>query len=178
MKTKEAIQEIENWLLVPIDFESILPALAVLRHNSEFKYYVKRVADAEFKMPSDIVQDVDRYIMYNQGSRGSQSVKDLTIKEDLRTHKADAHADSHLPARSKRPKRKVNRKGEIVPCCQRCSGMTVKKTVSKIQPLGWILFVVCIFVLPIFCFIPLIVFQDKVQKYWCPNCKRMQDIDG
>lgn len=62
MNETEAIEKIESWLQIPIDFTEILPALAVLRQTFHFDYYAKRVAEAEYSNPEKIAHEVDEYL--------------------------------------------------------------------------------------------------------------------
>ena len=43
MQREEAIKRLDNWLKVPVDYESILPALADLKYTDQFEDYIQRV---------------------------------------------------------------------------------------------------------------------------------------
>ena len=62
MSETEAIEKIESWLQVPVDFNDILHELAVLRQTYHFDYYAKRVAEAEYCNPEKVTQRVDDYL--------------------------------------------------------------------------------------------------------------------
>ena len=62
MQREEAIKRLDNWLKVPVDYESILPALADLKYTDQFEDYIQRVAEIEYRSASSIADDVDHYI--------------------------------------------------------------------------------------------------------------------
>ncbi len=62
MTHAEALQKIEDWLLVPVDYEGILPALATIKGSDEYESYVRRVADTEFTSCQKIDRDVCEFM--------------------------------------------------------------------------------------------------------------------
>ncbi|MBQ9394303.1 MAG: hypothetical protein IJU23_02155 [Proteobacteria bacterium] len=62
MNTSEAIQQIERWLLVPVDYDAVIPALAAIRNTEDFDRYAAKIADAEYKAKSVVIENVDAYI--------------------------------------------------------------------------------------------------------------------
>ena len=61
MTQAEAIKKLESWLLIPLGYEEVLPALRVIRNTPDFESYAARVADAEFKSTAEVVRDVDAF---------------------------------------------------------------------------------------------------------------------
>lgn len=196
MTQSEAIRQIEHWLKVPIDFDAVLPALAVLRHTSEFEDYVNRVAEAEFKTPEDIILDIDVY-MSKSSERSEEmaalekklealSGKTRKLQKELSFRSADV---LDKLAQQRRPKSEADMREDalkaymsksryqgrsqsaMVPQCQYCQSALVTKEVAKIQTIGWVLFFLMFFTFPL-SMIPLLVFREKHTKYYCPHCRR------
>lgn len=63
MTRSDAIRQLDAWLLVPVDYEKILPALYALQGDREYGSYIAKVAEAEFRKPSDIQADVDQFAL-------------------------------------------------------------------------------------------------------------------
>lgn len=78
MTHAEALQKLESWLLVPVDYEGILPALATIKGSDEYDSYVHRVADTEFTSCQKIDRDVCEFL--TKGSDKVERKKDLESK--------------------------------------------------------------------------------------------------
>ena len=78
MTQDEAIKKLESWLLIPIDYESILPALYAIRNTTDFKSYVSKVADAEFKPEAEVLHDVEAY--EEEAARKAEAVGQMLKK--------------------------------------------------------------------------------------------------
>lgn len=198
MTQSEAIRQIENWLLVPVDFDSILPALAVLRSTSEFDEYVSRVAEAEFKTSEDIIQDIDAYIakqgtshtegmlaieqklealsgrtrqLHKELRSRSEDVLDMLAKRRQPKTEADRREDA-MKSYMEKSRRNDKRNTSLAPQCLACHATLAMKEENKVLPLGWAIFgVLLVFCFPL-CFIPLIIFREKQVVYTCPRCGR------
>lgn len=82
MQREEAIKRLDNWLKVPVDYESILPALADLKYTDQFEDYIQRVAEIEYRSASSIADDVDHYITkvrYELEKNSKHSTNNSTI---------------------------------------------------------------------------------------------------
>ena len=61
MTRSDAIRQLDAWLLVPVDYEKILPALLELKGDREYDSYIEKVAESEFRKPAEIRADVEQY---------------------------------------------------------------------------------------------------------------------
>ena len=61
MTRSDAIRQLDAWLLVPVDYEKILPALLELKGDREYDSYIAKVAESEFRKPAEIQADVEQY---------------------------------------------------------------------------------------------------------------------
>lgn len=80
MTHDEAVRQLENWLLIPVNLEEVLPALVRLKSSEDFEPYVKHVADAEFQSPESIRAEVDRYERDHEGRDDDALSPELAAK--------------------------------------------------------------------------------------------------
>ena len=62
MNQEEAFKKIDHWLQVPLDYSSIIPALAAISGTREYAGILKKVADADYRSVESIKTDVDNYL--------------------------------------------------------------------------------------------------------------------
>lgn len=67
MNPNEACHKIDQWLLVPIDYNDVLESLAEIRNTDRYDRYVAKVAEAEFKSVAEVRADVDSYASTQYG---------------------------------------------------------------------------------------------------------------
>ncbi len=76
MTENEACHKIDQWLLIPVDYDQVLEPLSVLHDSDRFALYVAKVANAEFKSAQDVIHDVELY-------EARQSKKNSALDEKL-----------------------------------------------------------------------------------------------
>ena len=59
MTQTEAISKLEDWLLIPVGIENVLPALVALKGTSDFQEYLQKVADADYRTVAEVAREVD-----------------------------------------------------------------------------------------------------------------------
>ena len=62
MTQTEAFKKLDAWLLVPISYQGIIPALAAIANTQEYASYLKKVADADYRSVESVKKDVDDYL--------------------------------------------------------------------------------------------------------------------
>ncbi len=62
MQKDDAINRLENWLKIPVDYKDVVPALADLKYTDLYEPYLKRVAEADYRSAASIDKDVELYI--------------------------------------------------------------------------------------------------------------------
>lgn len=85
MLVSDATRAVEEWLLIPIDYEKIIPALAVLKKTPEYGGYLEKVAKAEYKSTFDVDSDVENYIL--------TELPNLELQQKKLEERLDAVAD-------------------------------------------------------------------------------------
>ena len=199
MTHSEAIRQIESWLLVPVDYENILPALYTLRGSSDFDKYIVKVADTEFRKPNEIADDVERYAQerptaeareaaINKKLEAISGVKDRKISEAFAEDDADV-----LDALENRINRKYDaiaqkqdqlndafqkyvngykpkrESSALVPTCSHCDHPLESRVVETGISTAWIILA---FVLcwPIGLFLLVTMHKRTVRQQYCPRC--------
>lgn len=76
MTETEACHKIDQWLLIPLDYDQVLELLSVIRGSDKFASYVAKVANAEFKSAQDVIRDVEHY-------EAKQAEKNSALNEKL-----------------------------------------------------------------------------------------------
>lgn len=193
MTESEAYKKIERWLLVPVDYEKILPAMAAIRNASDFLSYADKIAQAEFKATSEVVSDVDKWIGEHKNDRS---------RDDILAEKLNAIAGKRANTSSIEPaKPDINEQfGSFVqeyssvgshsgrdleddyplqcrcPCCKRV--MRVKEENGSLTSQGVVLMIVLFFLIGFFCLIPYYcgVGREKKKIYYCDSCNMKRDF--
>ncbi len=191
MTESEAYKKIERWLLVPINYESIVPALAAIRKSSDFSSYAEKVAQVEYKSISDVVLDVDAWIDVHKNDR---------TREEILQEKMDA-----IAGRSSGKVSNTNGKGDLNQqfgsfvqeyssvgrnsgqdtsecsdlehCCPHCGRpMILKEEYGRLTAGGVLTMVILFFFMSFLCIIPYMlgVGRERKRVYWCKyhNIKR------
>lgn len=205
MNTSEAIQQIERWLLVPVDYDAVIPALAVIRNTDDFDRYASKVADAEYKTKSSVIENVDAYIEKTskeptQEEILAQKLKQISgnaaAKEDLNSRYNNFVQDyvSATPANSTPSQSRTlhdttahddtdahlnhaSGKDITIQCSHCLCDMTICEK-EELTSSAIFIYIITFILFGPFVIIPIImkVGMEKKKYYRCPNCKKIHKI--
>lgn len=83
MQLEEALKQLDQWFKVPIDYESIIPALAELKGTKHFDDYLQRVAEVEYCSTTAISNDVDKFIANERANLRQKRERFDQILDDM-----------------------------------------------------------------------------------------------
>ena len=198
MTRSDATRQLDAWLLVPVDYEKILPALLELRGSNEYSSYIAKVAEAEFRSTNEIEADVEQYALkrseidarsaaLDQKLEAISGIKNRSVadafaddNEDILTglenrinRKYDAIAQKQDELNNAFQKytrgfRSANTQNALVPTCRHCDHALENRVVEKYPSIALIVIAMLLF-WPIGLFLLLTSKKTYSQQY-CPRC--------
>ena len=201
MTQSEAIQKIESWLLVPVDYENIIPALASIRHTPDFTFYLKRVAEVEYTSPSEIEKTIDQYLAFHPNQNPYSSLdeklsrisgrnnrqvanelnaKPMDILDELNARRAQkqngkSEEEKLSDAYQSYVNGYVSKKETNLPArkCTYCDTPLETREVKTLSTKAIIWIFILIFICPPLILIPIIFGREKKLRYYCTRCGRI-----
>ena len=200
MTQSEAIQKIEAWLLVPVDYENIIPALACIRHTPDFTFYIKRVAEVEYTSPAEIEKTVDQYLVFHPNQNPYSSLNDKLSQISGRSRQVANELNAkpmdildELDA--KRAQKQTGKSDEEklsdayqayvngyiagketnlpVRTCVYCNTPLATREVNPLTTKSMIWICIFIFTCPILIIFPLLFGREKKLRHYCPKCGKI-----
>lgn len=83
MQLEEALKQLDNWFKVPIDYKSVVPALAELKGTEHYDDYLQRVAEVEYCSTTTISNDVDEFIVNERAKLRRKQERFDQILDDM-----------------------------------------------------------------------------------------------
>ena len=203
MTQSEAIQKIESWLLVPVDYETIVPALAFIRETPDYHYYLKRVAEAEYASPNEIENSIVQYLAANPVQNPYSSLNDKLsqisgrsnrrIDEELNAQPVDILDELDAKRRRKYEGSTEEEKlgdayeafvsgyvagknsQSTLPAlrCHRCNAVLTTREIYHLSTMHKVLAIILFFVFPL---LPILVYfgcRQKKVQVYCPICGKI-----
>ena len=184
MNTPEAYKILERWLLVPVDYENVLPALVAICDEDDFAEYVNKVAKAEYKLSDEVFRDVDIYLENVKNSKSREEIlqekldaiagrtKESSEKTDEtdENHDLNAHFSEFVQDYASQ-----NTGNSLVRACPRCgTPMTEREEYGSLTTSGVFIMIALFLVINIFCIIPYCfgVGREKKKVCYCDRCRQ------
>ena len=201
MTQSEAIQKIESWLLVPVDYEKIIPALACIRHTPDFTFYIKRVAEVEYSSPAEIEKTIDQYLAFHPNESPYSSLNDKLSRISGRSDRQVANELIAKPMDildeldSRRARKQIGKSEEEklsdayqayvngyiagketnlpAKTCVHCNIPLATREVNSLTFKATIWIFILLFTCPPLALIPLICGREKKIQLYCPKCGKV-----
>ena len=165
MTKSEAIRQIENWIELPTLYDDLIPALAEIKFSPEYAHYIKKIADIEYKNPSQIENDVDEYINTVKHELEQKHERQSSSRQDESQH--PRHSDptpysSHSNVDL----------GDMQ--CPYCHGRLITRESRQLSESSIVIIAITFF----FCFpiavtLFLVLERQTITKFYCPRCRRI-----
>ena len=172
MTQSEAISKLEDWLLIPVGIENVLPALVALKGSPEYQEYLQKVAEADYRTAAEVARDVEacaRKLAIEAESK--KPLNPFAPASDIRSEHSGAQ---NVAAFQKFTNKRVSSdRSDLVKKCPLCGGALQHREVDKLTTNG----VIWICILVFFCLplviIPILCCREKKSEYFCPHCRRV-----
>ncbi len=196
MTESEAYKTIERWLLVPVDYEQILPSMAAIRSASDFEYYAEKVAQIEYKTRAEVIRHVDDWIEIHKNDRtrdevlaekldaiagrnsnSSEASQKAPNNADLNAHFGNFVQDYAQNDKRNRPKEKIYPLEKSCPNCGKA--MIKKQEYGNLTSGGIVAMIILFLVLGVFCVIPYILGfgRERKEVYYCEHCRTKRNCE-
>lgn len=173
MTQTEAISKLEDWLLIPVGIENVLPALVALKGTSDFQEYLQKVADADYRTAAEVAREVDAC----ERKLALEAAKQKPLNPFAPA--GGSAARQHTRAQNNEAFQKFTNKhvssdrSDLVRKCGLCGCALEHRVVDKMTTTG----VVWTIILLLFCipliFIPILFCREKKDEYYCSHCRRI-----
>lgn len=169
MTQTEAISKIEDWLLVPVGIENVMPALVALKGSYEYYDYLQRVAEAEYRTAADLEREVDEFA---QKHPAEQRKSENPFAPKNNPGSEHAHASDLAAFQKFASKRVASSRTDMVRTCSVCGGALEHRIKEGLSPLGIkLLIITLLFCLPLV-IVPLLMCREEKDEYYCPRCRK------
>ena len=201
MTQNDAIQKLESWLLVPVDYDTVIPALARIHDTADFSYYVKRVAETEYVTPQKVLDNVNQYLSTHpvqddlevldkkleqiSGRSNRQIARELQPAQVDILDELDSRRQRKLNGASDSEKMNdafqsfvsgyiAGKSSSLpVPTCRNCHTPLATREVSEMTTGAIILTIILFFFCLPLAILPILFGRQKKTQKYCPKCKRI-----